>query len=206
MDKLVSTLALLAALLSLTEAVELTFELPDNAKQCFYEEIKEHTKTTVEFQVIIGGNYDVDLVITGPGNVELYKQQQKQFDTVQFTSQSSGVYSACFSNEFSTFSHKLVYMNFQVGEEQPLPGQHAEKQSAMTKMEDSITQIHKNLNTVGDYQTHYRLRENHGRKIAEDLNSRVMWYSAIESFAICSIFLTYVMVMKGFFSDKKTIR
>lgn len=34
----------------------------------------------------------------------------------------AGVYVACFSNEFSTFSHKIVYMNFQVGEEQPLPG------------------------------------------------------------------------------------
>lgn len=187
-------------------AVELTFELPDNAKQCFYEEIKESTKTRIEFQVIIGGNYDVDLVVSGPGNAELFKYQQKQFDSLEFTTQSSGVYSACFSNEFSTFSHKLVYMNFQAGEERPLPGHAAEKQSAMTMMENLMNQIHKNLNTVGDFQTHYRLRENHGRKIAEDLNSRVMWYSAIESFAICSVFLTYVIVMKGFFSDKKSIR
>jgi len=186
-------------------AVELTFELPDNAKQCFYEEIKEGTKGTVEFQVIIGGNYDVDLTVQGPGNVELYKQQQKQFDTVQFTAQRAGVYSACFSNEFSTFSHKLVYMNFHVGDEAPLPGVQ-EKSTSMTKIEASCEEIHKNLNTVGDYQTHYRLREMHGRKMAEDLNSRVMWYSAVESFAIISIFLAYVIVMRGFFHDKKTIR
>lgn len=29
---------------------------------------------------------------------------------------------ACFSNEFSTFSHKLVYVDFQVGDERALPG------------------------------------------------------------------------------------
>lgn len=30
---------------------ELTFELPDNAKQCFYEDIITGTKCTLEFQV-----------------------------------------------------------------------------------------------------------------------------------------------------------
>ena len=32
-------------------AVELTFELPDNAKECFYEVIQKDTEATVEFQV-----------------------------------------------------------------------------------------------------------------------------------------------------------
>lgn len=32
-------------------ASELTFELPDNAKQCFYEDIVIGTKCTLEFQV-----------------------------------------------------------------------------------------------------------------------------------------------------------
>lgn len=34
-------------------AVELTFELPDNAKECFYEEIEAGTDFTVEFQVYL---------------------------------------------------------------------------------------------------------------------------------------------------------
>lgn len=32
-------------------AVELTFELPDNAKQCFHEDIRQGVESTVEFQV-----------------------------------------------------------------------------------------------------------------------------------------------------------
>lgn len=31
--------------------VELTFELPDNAKQCFHEDVRQGVKSTVEFQV-----------------------------------------------------------------------------------------------------------------------------------------------------------
>lgn len=34
-------------------SVELTFELPDNAKQCFHEDVKQGIKSTVEFQVFI---------------------------------------------------------------------------------------------------------------------------------------------------------
>lgn len=34
-------------------SVELTFELADNAKECFYEDIKANQTATLEFQVII---------------------------------------------------------------------------------------------------------------------------------------------------------
>ena len=33
------------------ECVELTFELPDSAKECFHEEITQGTESTLEFQV-----------------------------------------------------------------------------------------------------------------------------------------------------------
>ena len=38
-------------LLTSVTAVELTFELPDNAKECFYEEIDVGSEFTIEFQV-----------------------------------------------------------------------------------------------------------------------------------------------------------
>lgn len=38
-------------LLGMTNAVELTFELPDSAKECFFEIIQEGTESTVEYQV-----------------------------------------------------------------------------------------------------------------------------------------------------------
>ena len=47
---------------------------------------------------------------------------KKQYDSFTWTADVTGEYRACFSNEFSTFSHKLVYVDFQVGEEEPLPG------------------------------------------------------------------------------------
>jgi len=99
--------------------VELTFELPDNAKECFHEIITKDTESTLEFQVVTGGHYDVDVILTDPTRNVLYKQIKKQYDSFQWTAEKTGEYIACFSNEFSTFSHKLVYIDFQVRNSTP---------------------------------------------------------------------------------------
>lgn len=65
-------------------------------------------------QVITGGNYDVDLEIMSPGKRVLYKDMKKQYDSFTWTTDVEGEYQFCFSNEFSTFTHKLVYFDFQV--------------------------------------------------------------------------------------------
>lgn len=44
---------ILVILTSTSFATELTFELPDSAKECFHQEIKKNTTVTLEFQVDI---------------------------------------------------------------------------------------------------------------------------------------------------------
>eukprot|EP00075_Anas_platyrhynchos_P013630 XP_027302883.1 transmembrane emp24 domain-containing protein 7 [Anas platyrhynchos] len=105
-------------------ASEITFELPDNAKQCFYEEIAQGTKCTLEFQV-------------------------------------AGMESACVS-------------------------------------------IHEALKSVIDYQTHFRLREAQGRSRAEDLNTRVAYWSIGEAIILLVVSIGQVFLLKSFFSDKRT--
>lgn len=73
------------------------------------------------------------MTLTGPRDEVLYQGVKKQFDTFTWTPAHTGVYTICFSNEFSTFSHKLVYFDFQVGEETPLPGT-SDHQTALTKV------------------------------------------------------------------------
>ena len=48
----------------------------------------------------------------------LLLQVKKQYDSFQWKAERSGEYVACFSNEFSTFSHKLVYIDFQASSSQ----------------------------------------------------------------------------------------
>ncbi|CAG9579721.1 unnamed protein product [Danaus chrysippus] len=199
---------LVAILISLingifSKSVELTFELPDSAMECFYQDIEQNTSASLEYQVITGGQYDVDVKIEGPNKQIIYQQQKMQYDSHQFTAQHTGVYKVCFSNEFSTFSHKLVYMELNVGPEEPLPGigDHA---TVMTQLETSAEEIHSALNKIIDHQTHHRLREAQGRKRAEDLNERVNYWSMGETLAIVCVAFAQIMILKNFFSDRPT--
>uniref|UniRef100_A0A8D0HR69 Transmembrane emp24 domain-containing protein 7 n=1 Tax=Sphenodon punctatus TaxID=8508 RepID=A0A8D0HR69_SPHPU len=171
-------------------ASEITFELPDNAKQCFYEEIVQGTKCTLEFQVITGGHYDVDCRLEDPDGLVLYKEMKKQYDSFTFTASRNGTYKFCFSNEFSTFTHKTVYFDFQVGEDPPL-----------FPSENRVTAL---TQSVIDYQTHFRLREAQGRSRAEDLNTRVASWSIGEAIILLVVSIGQVFFLKSFFSDKRT--
>ncbi|XP_062456471.1 uncharacterized protein LOC134153918 [Rhea pennata] len=184
-------------------ASEITFELPDNAKQCFYEEIAQGTKCTLEFQVITGGHYDVDCRLEDPDGTVLYKEMKKQYDSFTFTASRNGTYKFCFSNEFSTFTHKTVYFDFQVGEDPPLfPSEN--RVTALTQMESACVSIHEALKSVIDYQTHFRLREAQGRSRAEDLNTRVAYWSIGEAIILLVVSIGQVFLLKSFFSDKRT--
>ncbi|KAJ2947488.1 hypothetical protein O0L34_g17274 [Tuta absoluta] len=199
-------LAVLVSLINgiLSKGVELTFELPDSAVECFYQDVEKNTSCSLEYQVITGGQYDVDVKIEGPNKQIIYQQQKMQYDSHQFVAQHTGIYKVCFSNEFSTFSHKLVYMELNVGPETPLPGvgDHA---TVLTQLEASAEEIHSALNRIIDHQTHHRLREAQSRKRAEDLNERVFHWSLAETFAVVCVAIAQVMILKNFFSDRPTL-
>ncbi|XP_064191733.1 transmembrane emp24 domain-containing protein 3 isoform X6 [Anguilla rostrata] len=106
--------------IALVYCTELTFVLPDNDKQCFFDDLQEGVKIDIDYQVIAGGNYDIDCFVTDPQNNVLYQEKKRQYDSFSHTTTSKGVYKVCFSNEFSTFTHKTVYLDFRAGEEAPL--------------------------------------------------------------------------------------
>lgn len=70
-------------------------------------------------------------------------------------------------------------------------------------MESSSKEIHENLNSILDYQTHHRLREAQGRKFAEDLNERALYWSIFETCAVVFMSFLQVYILRSFFSEKK---
>lgn len=77
---------------TVSAASELTFELPDNAKQCFYQEIDKDTSAVLEYQVVSGGRHDVDCKIEDPDGLELYNEKKQQYGSHQWTTMKKGVY------------------------------------------------------------------------------------------------------------------
>jgi len=84
-------------------------------------------------QVIEGGNYDVDVFISSQQGT-LYKEQKKQYDQFTWTTKGDGEIRFCFSNEFSTVTHKVVYFDFQAGDDDPLRQPSGNPLTAMTQV------------------------------------------------------------------------
>ncbi|XP_054626991.1 transmembrane emp24 domain-containing protein 3 [Dunckerocampus dactyliophorus] len=183
-------------------ATELTFELPDNDKQCFYEDLEKDVKFDLDYQVISGGNYDVDCFVTDPLDNILYMENKKQYDSFSHTTAMKGVYKVCFSNEFSTFSHKSIYLDFRHGDEEPLLPSMT-RATALTQLESTCVAIHEILKVVAESQTWYRLREAHDRTRADQLLDRVTFWSIGETVLLFIIGIGQVMLLRSFFSDKK---
>ena len=152
-------------------------------------------------QVISGGNYDVDVVLYGPGERMLQQKQRKQYDAIDFEAHETGEYYFCFSNEFSTFAHKVVYLDFIVGDEVPITEPVI---GPLTQLESSMNRMHEALKIVRDYQTHHRLREAQGRDMGEYLNERVQYWSLGETLLLVLVGLGQVFILRWFFAEKRS--
>eukprot|EP00123_Amoebidium_parasiticum_P019822 comp33414_c0_seq1/m.47281 comp33414_c0_seq1/g.47281 ORF comp33414_c0_seq1/g.47281 comp33414_c0_seq1/m.47281 type:complete len:209 (-) comp33414_c0_seq1:109-735(-) len=190
----------LLGLAGLTAATELTFEMEPSDTNCFVEEMKaEGQKLTLEYQVVYGGQVgklDIDVTIEGPDGDVLYKEQRKTFDDVEITTKKAGPYKVCFSNEFSTFSHKTIYFDLFLDEgADPLEDTTTKEATALTQMADFCRRIHRSLRQVVDAQTHHRVNEIQGRNLAEDLNTRVKMWSFFQALlmVVCSVVQVYLV-------------
>lgn len=144
----------------------------------------------------------MDCFVTDPQNNLLYNEKRRQYDSFSNTTALKGVYQVCFSNEFSTFTHKIIYLDFRHGDEQPLlPDMN--QNSALTQMESSCVSIHEVLKVAAESQTRNRLREAHDRMKAEHLLERVTYWSIGETVLLFVIGIGQVMMLKSFFSEKK---
>lgn len=185
-------------------ATEMEIELPDNAVQCFYEHIESGQRCFLEFQVTRGGNFDVDVVLYAPGDQIIYQKQRKQYDSIDFTTTVTGEHYFCFSNEFSSFTHKVIYFDFATGSEDPITDEIGKTHKAFTQLEVSVMKIHEALTLIHDYQTHHRLRESKGKDTAEYLNERVQYWSLGESMLLVLVGLCQVFILRRFFANKRS--
>jgi len=194
----------LLTFLSTVTAVELTFELPDKEEACFYEEIKENVQATLEFQVVEGGKMDVDCTITDPKQKQLYSIKRKEYDTYTWLTKVEGEYKICFSNQFSTFTHKVVYFDWQVGDDDDearlFPDGDAKHAEALKSAEESTMQIYERLKAVIDFQTHHRLKEVSERRFAEDLRDRVQNWSLLQFVIMITVSMVQVLIVRSFFN------
>lgn len=59
-----TSLCVFLQVIDIINSVELTFELPDNSKECFYELIEKNKTATLEYQVRIRKSLNIGKMLT----------------------------------------------------------------------------------------------------------------------------------------------
>ncbi|OAF67105.1 Transmembrane emp24 domain-containing protein 3 [Intoshia linei] len=189
--------------LFLVRGEELTFELQDNEEMCFFKDIKTNN-AAFNYLVLSGGNLDVDVQVRSPINQIIYVQRKSKYGDEELDVEHLGEYKICFSNRFSSISHKIV--NFAISDYEDdafdIPNDMKQKNTPITKLSELTNDIKHHNDVSEKYQVYFRNIAVRDRIATEDLNFAVQWLSIIMMSAIAVISLIQVSVLKSYFTEK----
>ncbi|KAJ7904244.1 emp24/gp25L/p24 family/GOLD-domain-containing protein [Mycena olivaceomarginata] len=158
-------------------------------KECFFEDLHQHDKMTVTYQVGGGGHLDIDFWLSDPDNRLLGKQIRQSTGTLSITAEKDGRYEYCFSNQMSAIADKIVSFNVHgiiyVGEDADV----------VAPIEREIRSLASGLQSVKDEQEYYR----------QSTNSRVKWWSVLQSVVLFLVVGWQIYYLKSFFEVKRVI-
>ncbi|XP_064622429.1 transmembrane emp24 domain-containing protein 3-like [Lineus longissimus] len=183
-----------------------TFELPDGEEFCFYQEFKETAKWLFAFRVVRGGNNDVDIEVKNMGTKAIeYQMKKKHYDHSEITIKK-GLFSFCFSNKFSSFSHKSVFFILTPVHPEPLESEAGKKPvpKAQTLIETILGEIHEHLSDIAESQTEHKAQVYEGIWVAFDLNSKVNYMSVTILVCIVVIGFGQVYLLRRLFNTPKS--
>lgn len=91
--------------------IELTIVIPANQRECFHQTLEVGRSVEVEYEVIAGGELDINFWFYSPTNRVLKSDYKKREGHEVTKLTEPGDYRFCFDNSFSRFSQKQVYFS-----------------------------------------------------------------------------------------------
>ncbi|CAF1250208.1 unnamed protein product [Adineta ricciae] len=91
---------------------------PANQRECFHQVLDAGRTIEIEYEVVVGGDYDINFWFYSPTNRVLQSDFKKRDGHQTLKLEETGEYRFCFDNSFSRFSHKQVYFSLRPVNEQ----------------------------------------------------------------------------------------
>ena len=91
--------------------IELTVLVPANQRECFHQILETGKTIEVEYEVVAGGDIDINYWFYSPTNRVLQSDFKKRDGHQTLKLEETGEYRFCFDNSFSRFSQKQVYFS-----------------------------------------------------------------------------------------------
>merc|ERR1719354_383986 len=147
----------------------------------------------VEYQVIAGGDLDIDFRMANPDGKVLMAESKKNDAVHTFDDLQPGDYEVCFSNRFSRISSKTVFFEIILDADE-------------TDDEDEVDSIKTNMAKTIQTQSLLRVFEAKDRSIVERNFERINTWSFIYVIVMFTTIFLQLTMIKSMFSDDKKVR
>ncbi|KAE8222531.1 hypothetical protein CF319_g4285 [Tilletia indica] len=210
-----SILLLTALLLALTylpstaSAAALTTIVQPQEKICYHAWVDKEGEKVGFYFAVQSASPEVDYYIEGPHGKQIMQgQRERQLDIV-FTGNDVGEYSFCFENDHTHFAEKMIDFDITVESEPRLElpiSKAKELAEHSAPLQEGIMTIDSRLNSILRTQRYFRTRENRNFNTVVSTQSKIFWYSVIESLVIIAISGAQVFVVRHLFEKGSTKR
>ena len=149
--------ALLCCALLASSASAFTVSVGAGAIECFMDDVKTGEKVLGGFNVLSGGQLDIDVKVLDPQNKAVYAENKEMSGTFTFVASQTGLYFICFSNQMSSYTTKIVNFHMHVGS--TLGAHQVAKKDHLTGLETSVLTLSEGMTFLKDEMDYLKTRE-----------------------------------------------
>ncbi|CCE64457.1 hypothetical protein TPHA_0H02540 [Tetrapisispora phaffii CBS 4417] len=201
---LFSTLLFVTEIFASTQQIPIVLELPAHSSECLYEDLHNPDDTiNISYQVLTGGNFEIDFKIEAPDKSELVSEVQKKYSDFALKSFGLGQYKFCFFNNYGSDSKKVEII---LGLESRLvsvkdvedddDGKDAVANNAIEEIDRNLDKITKSLNYL-------RAREWRNMSTVQSTEFRITWLSLLVIAVMIGISVGQAFIIQFFFTKNR---
>jgi len=196
---------------------DFTIVVKAGGRECFHEYASQGTELEIEYQVIEGGDLDVNFILHGPNGRVIITEHRKQDGLHKISAKEAGIYMLCLDNTFSRFAKKSVFLEvlteepdpeWKKGEDELFAQYEIDEGQYEIKLEDirnAANRMKKNLDKSRQMQKQLRNYETKDRSRQEDNFTRVNTWSVIQLAVMMTVGFIQVIMIRSLFEDKSKV-
>lgn len=175
--------------------------VPAFAKECVYHRIDhDDDSLTVAYQVLYGGDFELDFEILSPSGKSIIKQTNEKYADFVLRTFGLGEYSFCFINPYNQLKKVefIITKKDQNEEEQISSG----NKDAIV-VEHSISEIDRNLGKIDRILAYLRAREWRNMSTVASTESRIFYLSLAVIIVSVSVSIGQATLVQFMFSGRQ---
>lgn len=214
---MIGHIKLIFVLIFVNSSFGLYFHIAETERKCFIEEIPDDTQVTGSYKMqlfdpktngfLVTKDIAMHVEVHDPDGKVILSKIYSSEGSFSFTSHDPGEHTIClYSNSTTWFSGSQlrVHLDISVGD-RAVDYAEVAKHEKLTELQLRVRQLLDMVDQISKEQNYQRYREERFRQTSESTNSRVLWWSLIQTSVLLLMGGWQMRHLRSFFRAKKLV-